>query len=69
MNPKDMKSLFELIADAQETLDKIVAHDGFVEILESELWEDPAITMSDAKEALEALQKAYEEINQEKANA
>ena len=64
-----MKTLFELIVKAQQILDKIVAHDDFVEIIESELWEDPTITMSDAKEALEALQKAYEEMNQEKVNA
>ena len=57
-----MKSLIELLAEAQEILDKIAAHDDFVALLESEFWDNPAISLSDARQALEDLKKAQEAI-------
>ena len=56
-----MQSLIELIAEAQATLDKIAAHDSFVKLLEAGVWDDPAITLSDARQALNDLQKAHED--------
>ncbi len=56
-----MKSLLELVAEAQKILDAICAsqqrfaiacHDEFAELLETEKWDDPAITLSDARLAL-----------------
>ena len=55
-----MKTLLELIVEGQQILDKIAAHDDFVALLENELWDDPTITLCDARQALEDLQKAYE---------
>ena len=56
-----MKSLIELILEAQQqALDKIAAYDDFVALLESEHWDEPGITLSDARQALEDLQKAHE---------
>ncbi len=54
------QSLIELIAEAQAILDKIAAHDDFAKLLETEAWDDPAITLNDASQALEDLQKAHE---------
>ena len=58
-----MKTLIELIGEAQNILDKIAAHDDFVALLESDLWDDPAITLSDAKQALVDMEKAHEANN------
>lgn len=60
-----MKSLTELIAEAQSTLDKIAGHSDFVALLETELWDDPAITLSDARQALDDLRKAHNSLVQE----
>ena len=57
-----MKTLTELIAEAQSILDKIAAHDDFVALLEAGVWDDPAITLSDARQALNDLQTAYEDF-------
>ena len=57
-----MESLIELIAEAQTTLDKIAAHDSFVALLEGDKWDDPAITLSDARQALDDLRKAHEDL-------
>ena len=56
-----MQTLSELIAEAQVTLDKIAGHDSFIKILEDGIWDDPAITLSDARQALDDLQKAHED--------
>ncbi len=65
-----MKILSELIVEAQKILDAICAsqqrfaiagHDDFVMLLETERWDDPAITLSDARQALNDLQAAYED--------
>jgi hypothetical protein len=49
-----------LINNAKEALDAIAAHDDFIRLLDLELWDDPAITLSDARQALDDLQKVYE---------
>lgn len=49
-----------LINNAQKALDAIAAHDDFARLLEMELWDDPAIILSDARQALDDLQKVYE---------
>ncbi len=49
-----------LILNAQSTLDQIAASDDFAQLLELGLWDDPAITLSDARQALEDLQKIYQ---------
>jgi len=49
-----------LIINAQSALDAIAASDGFVKLLELGLWDDPAISLSDARQALEDLQKIYQ---------
>ncbi len=60
-----MKSLIELIIEAQETLDQIAAHNGFVEILESELWEYPATSLSQCRECLEDLAEVEQKLKKE----
>ena len=49
-----------LIINAQSALDAIAASDEFVKLLELGLWDDPAISLSDARQALEDLQKIYQ---------
>ncbi|MBO3462102.1 hypothetical protein G7B40_030990 [Aetokthonos hydrillicola Thurmond2011] len=49
-----------LINNAKEALNAIAAHDEFVRLLELELWDDPAISLSDARQALDDLEKIYE---------
>ena len=56
-----MKTLPELITEAQIILDKIADHDDFAKLLETEAWDDPAITLSDARQALNDLQQAYKD--------
>ncbi len=56
-----MQTFSDLISEAQAILDKISAHDDFVKLLETEAWDDPAITLSDARQALDDLQKAHED--------
>ncbi len=60
-----MKILTELILEAQSTLDKIAGHDDFAQLLELGLWDDPAISLSDARQALEDLQKKNELMKEE----
>jgi hypothetical protein len=49
-----------LILNAQKALDAIAGHDDFAQLLELGLWDDPAITLSDARQSLEDLQKIYQ---------
>ena len=56
-----MQTLSDLIAEAQSILNKIAAHNEFVALLEGNKWDDPAITLSDARQALEDLHKAHED--------
>ncbi len=60
-----MKSLIELITTAQEILDKIAAHDDFITILESELWEYPATSLSQCRDCLEDLAEVNEKLKRE----
>lgn len=54
-----MKTLDKLIIEAESILNKIAGHDDFVKLLNEGRWDDPAITLSDARQALEDLRKAY----------
>lgn len=60
-----MKSLAELIVEAQQVLDEIAAHDSFVEILESELWEYPETSLSQCRECLEDLAEVQQKLKKE----
>jgi len=62
-----VKSLAELITEAQEVLDQIAGHDDFVAILESELWEYPATSLSQCRECLEDLAEVNEKLKHEVA--
>lgn len=57
-----MKSLDELIVEAQQVLDVIAIHPSFVALLETELWDDPAIHLSDVCQWLADIRKAHEEL-------
>ncbi len=54
-----------LINNAQKALDAIAGHDDFVKLLELELWDDPAISLSDARQALDDLEKIYESVKED----
>ncbi len=49
-----------LIINAQSALDAIAGSDDFAQLLELGLWDDPAISLSDARQALEDLLKIYQ---------
>lgn len=57
-----MKSLDELITEVEQGLDAIATHPSFVALLETELWDDPAIHLSDACEWLTNIRKAHENL-------
>ena len=61
-----MQTFNELIANACSALDAIAGHPDFVALLETELWDDPAISLADARQAIDNLLKAHREINQER---
>ena len=60
-----MKTLIELISEAQATLDKIAAHDDFVQILESELWEYPSTSLIQCRECLSDLAETKKKLKKE----
>jgi len=60
-----MKSLADLIIVAQEALDKIAAHDSFVEILESELWDYPATSLIQCRDCLEDLAETEKKLKRD----
>ena len=55
----------ELINNAQVALDKIANHREFSKLVRLNLWDDPAISLCDAKESLEHVLSVYNQyINQ-----
>ncbi len=57
-----------LILNAQSALDQIAASNDFAQLLELGLWDDPAISLSDARQALTDLQKAYQSTKEEQCS-
>ena len=60
-----MKTLIELIGEAQQILDKIAAHDDFVKILESELWDYPVTSLTQVRECLEDLAEVEKKLKKD----
>ncbi len=56
-----------LILNAQKALDQIAASADFAQLLELGLWDDPAISLSDARQALEDLQKIHNDYKSSKS--
>ena len=60
-----MKPLIELIVTAQDILDQIAAHDDFMKILESELWDCPTTSLSQCRDCLEDLAETQKKFKRE----
>lgn len=61
-----MTKLFEeILAQAQAALDQIAAHPEFGRLLESELWDEPELSLGDARQALDDLEKAYDQLKKD----
>ncbi len=54
-----MKTLHELITEALQSLDKISNHPDFVHLVNLQIWDDPAILLSDASQLLQDFQKIH----------
>jgi hypothetical protein len=57
-----------LILNAQKALDQIATSDDFAQLLELGLWDDPAISLSDARQSLDDLHKAYQSMKEEQCS-